>query len=127
MTIQNLTMGIVKGFNPVLVYGGAYSTMSIDLINPNTNTALTGIAFTDDMTLLGTGMKLANPVAFNTGTCGGTLTGNPGDASFSYSGGALPANSTCTLSRHHFQRRLQCLCHRGLSHQPARRKHQQKL
>ena len=98
LTIQNLTMGIVKGFNPVLVYGGAYSTMSIDLINPNTNTALTGIAFTDDMTLLGTGMKLANPVAFNTGTCGGTLTGNPGDASFSYSGGALPANSTCTLT-----------------------------
>ncbi|MCZ2288538.1 MAG: carboxypeptidase regulatory-like domain-containing protein, partial [Anaerolineales bacterium] len=98
LTIQNLTMGVVKGFNPVLVYGGAYSTMSVQLINPNTNTALTGIAFTDDMTLLGTGMELANPVAFDTGTCGGTLTGNPGDASFSYSGGALPANSTCTLT-----------------------------
>jgi LPXTG-site transpeptidase (sortase) family protein len=98
LTIQPLTMGIVKGFNPVLVYGGAYSTMSIQLINPNTVAVLTGIAFTDDMTLLGAGMQLASPVAFNTGTCGGTLTGNPGDTSFSFSGGVLPASSTCTLT-----------------------------
>lgn len=100
LTIENLTIGIVKGFNPVLVYGGAYSTMSVQLINPNATAPLTGIAFTDDMTLLGTGMHLADPVAFNTGTCGGTLTGNPGDSSFSFSGGALPANSTCTLTMH---------------------------
>jgi uncharacterized repeat protein (TIGR01451 family) len=98
LTIQPLTMGVVKGFNPVLVYGGAYSTMSIQLNNPNTTAVLTGIAFTDDMTLLGAGMQLANPVAFNTGTCGGTLTGNPGDTSFTFSGGVLPANSTCTLT-----------------------------
>ena len=98
LTIQNLTMGIVKGFNPVLVYGGAYSTMSVQLINPNTTATLTGIAFTDDMTLLGAGMQLANPVTFNTGTCGGALTGNPGDTSFSFSGGVLPPSSSCTLT-----------------------------
>ena len=98
LTIQNLTMGIVKGFNPVLVYGGAYSTMSVQLINPNTTATLTGIAFTDNMTLLGVGMQLANPVTFNTGTCGGVLTGNPGDTSFSFSGGVLPPSSTCTLT-----------------------------
>jgi len=98
LAIQNLTMGIVKGFNPVLVYGGAYSTMSVQLINPNTTATLTGIAFTDDMTLLGTGMQLANPVTFNTGTCGGVLTGNPGDTSFSFSGGVLPPSSSCTLT-----------------------------
>ncbi len=98
LAIQNLTMGIVKGFNPVLVYGGAYSTMSVQLINPNTTATLTGIAFTDDMTLLGAGMQLANPVTFNTGTCGGVLTGNPGDTSFSFSGGVLPPSSSCTLT-----------------------------
>ena len=98
LAIQNLTMGIVKGFNPVLVYGGAYSTMSVQLINPNTTATLTGIAFTDDMTLLGAGMQLANPVTFNTGTCGGVLTGNPGDSSFSFSGGVLPPSSSCTLT-----------------------------
>ncbi|MCC6501452.1 MAG: sortase [Anaerolineales bacterium] len=98
LNVQPLSIGIVKGFNPVLVYGGAYSTMSIDLINPNALAVLTGISFTDDMTLLGAGMQLANPVVFNTGACGGTLTGNPGDTSFSFSGGTLAANSTCTLT-----------------------------
>ncbi len=92
-----LTIGVVKGFNPVLVYGGAYSTMSVQLVNPN-NIALTGIAFTDDMTLLGAGMELANPVTFDVGTCGGVLTGNPGDSSFSFSGGTLLANTSCTLT-----------------------------
>ena len=92
-----LTIGVVKGFNPVLVYGGAYSTMSVQLVNPN-NITLTGIAFTDDMALLGVGMELANPTAFDVGTCGGTLTGNPGDSSFSFSGGSLPPNSNCTLT-----------------------------
>ncbi len=92
-----LTIGVVKGFNPVLVYGGAYSTMSVQLVNPN-NITLTGIAFTDNMALLGTGMELADPVTFDVGTCGGTLTGNPGDSSFSFSGGILPANSNCILT-----------------------------
>jgi LPXTG-site transpeptidase (sortase) family protein len=94
---EPLSIGVVKGFNPVLVYGGAYSTMSVQLVNPN-NTDLTGIAFTDNMTLLGSGIKLANPVTFNVGTCGGALTGNPGDSSFSFSGGVLTANSNCTLT-----------------------------
>jgi LPXTG-site transpeptidase (sortase) family protein len=92
-----LTIGVVKGFNPVLVYGGAYSTMSVQLVNPN-NIALTGIAFTDNMALLGTGMELADPVAFDVGACGGVLTGNPGDTSFSFSGGVLPPNSNCILT-----------------------------
>ncbi|MBN8580749.1 MAG: sortase [Anaerolineae bacterium] len=98
LNIQDLSMGVVKGFNPVLVYGGAYSTMSVELINPNLNAPLTGIAFTDDMTLLGTGMRLANPVTFDVGTCGGVLTGNPGDTSFSFSGGSLAPTTTCTLT-----------------------------
>ena len=94
-----LTIGVVKGFDPVLVYGGVYSTMSVQLVNPN-NAALTGIAFTDNMALLGTGMELDDPTAFDVGTCGGTLTGNPGDSSFSFSGGTLPANSNCTVTLH---------------------------
>jgi len=93
----NLTIGVVKGFNPVLVYGGASSTLSVQLINPN-NATLTGIAFTDDMTSLGAGMVIANPSNLNVGTCGGTLTGNPGDTAFSFSGGTLPPNTSCTLT-----------------------------
>ena len=98
-TLQTLplTIGVVKGFNPVLVYGGAASTLSVQLINPN-NATLSGIAFTDDMTLLGTGMEIASPANLNVGTCGGALSGNPGDTSYSFSGGTLPPNTSCTVT-----------------------------
>jgi LPXTG-site transpeptidase (sortase) family protein len=102
LSIQNLSIGVVKGFNPVLVYGGATSTMTVQLINPNSAATLTGIAFTDDMDLLylpgESGIKLADPVDFDTGTCGGVLTGNPGEASFSFSGGVLAPSTSCQLT-----------------------------
>ena len=98
--VSNLSMAVVKGFNPLTVFGGSASTMSIQLIN-SSNVALNGVAFTDNMpidTTPGTGMILANPLNFNVGTCGGTLTGTPGANTFSFSGGSLPAGSSCTLT-----------------------------
>jgi LPXTG-site transpeptidase (sortase) family protein len=98
--VSNLAMALVKGFDPLTVFGGSASTMSIHLINPN-NVALTAITFTDNMpveTIPGTGMILANPLNFNVGACGGTLTGSPGANSFSFSGGSLPPGGTCTLT-----------------------------
>jgi LPXTG-site transpeptidase (sortase) family protein len=65
------------------------------LINPNSNIGLTGIAFTDNMP---PGMILANPLNFNVGTCGGTLSGTSGANSFSFSGGSLPAGDRCRLT-----------------------------
>lgn len=101
LTVKNLEIGIVKGFSPVLVYGGATSTMTVQLINPN-STQLTGVAFTDNMDLLylpgSSGIKLANPPMLNTGTCGGTLVGNAGDSQFSFSGGVLQPFSSCTIT-----------------------------
>jgi LPXTG-site transpeptidase (sortase) family protein len=102
LNIQNLDFDITKGFQPDLVYGGATSTMTVGLINPNPTVTLTGISFTDDMDLLylpgESGIKLADPVDFNTGTCGGTLSGNPGDSSFSFSGGVLLPGASCELT-----------------------------
>ncbi|MEO5886601.1 MAG: sortase, partial [Anaerolineales bacterium] len=98
--VANLSIAVVKGFNPLTVFGGSASTMSIQLIN-SSNVALTGIAFTDNMpmdTTPGTGMILANPLNFNVGSCGGTLSGVPGANSFSFGGGSLPADSSCTLT-----------------------------
>ncbi len=94
LVIQSLTITVNKGFNPVDVYGGSSSTLSILLTNPN-NTSLTGIAFTDNMPA---NMIIATPANLNTGTCGGTLTGTPGAGSFSFSGGSLNASGTCTLT-----------------------------
>jgi len=89
-----LSISLVKGFEPPQVFGGSSSMMSIDLINPGAVT-LTGISFTDNMPI---GMILANPVNFNVGTCGGTLSGVPGANSFSFSGGTLPPFGRCTLT-----------------------------
>ena len=90
----DLAIAVVKGFDPLTVFGGASSTMSVLLINPG-NVALTGIAFTDTMP---GGMILANPLNFNVGSCGGALSGVSGTSSFSFSGGNLPAGDRCTLT-----------------------------
>jgi LPXTG-site transpeptidase (sortase) family protein len=94
LTITDLVLGVIKGFNPLTVFGGTLSTLSITLDNTN-NVVLTGLAFTDTLPL---GMYIGNPVDPSTGTCGGTLTALPGGTQFSYSGGTLNANKRCTLT-----------------------------
>jgi LPXTG-site transpeptidase (sortase) family protein len=94
ITVRPLTIGVVKGFDPLTVFGGSSSTMTITLINENT-TVLTGIAFTDTMP---TGMYLSNPVNANVGTCGGNIVATPGAQTFSFEGGVLPANKQCSLT-----------------------------
>ncbi len=93
-TASNRSIAMVKGFNPLTVFGGSSSTMSIELLNPGTE-ALSGIAFQDNMP---SGMILATPLNFNVGTCGGKLTGTPGESSFAFSGGNLPASGRCNLT-----------------------------
>jgi len=94
LIVTDLTIGMVKGFDPLTVFGGSASTMSIDLINPN-DAGLSNISFTDNMP---SGMFLATPPNFSVGTCGGTLTGTPGEATFTFNGGSLTAKSLCTLT-----------------------------
>ena len=93
LTIKDLSIDVVKGFQPSTVFGGSSSTMSIELINPN-NVPLTGISLVDNMP---SGMYIANPPNFDVGICEGELTGNPGDQSFTFSGGYLPGGGRCVL------------------------------
>ncbi|MCD6474649.1 MAG: sortase [Anaerolineaceae bacterium] len=93
LTIHELSIEVVKGFQPSSVFGGSSSTMSIELINPN-NVDLIGIALVDNMPA---GMYIATPPNFDVGVCGGALVGNPGDESFTFSGGFLPAGGRCVL------------------------------
>jgi LPXTG-site transpeptidase (sortase) family protein len=88
------SIAVVKGFNPLTVFGGSASTMSIELLNPGGAT-LTEIAFTDTMP---DGMILANPLNFDVGACSGALEGTPGANSFSFRGGSLPPFGSCVLS-----------------------------
>ncbi len=96
--ILAITINVVKGFNPLTVFGGSASTLTIQLSNPN-SVALSGIAFTDNLPQgTGGGMYIANPANPNVGTCGGTISATPGDTSFSFSGGSLAASANCSLT-----------------------------
>ena len=92
--VEPIGIQVVKGFNPLTVFGGASSVLSVQLINPN-NSALNGITFTDNMPV---GMIIANPPNLNTGTCGGTLTGTAGSNTFIFANGVLPAATSCTMT-----------------------------
>jgi LPXTG-site transpeptidase (sortase) family protein len=94
LTVAPLTISVNKSFSPLTVFGGSASTLTVTLSNPN-NAQLTGIAFSDN---LPSGMYIALPANLNTGSCGGILSGNPGDTSFSYSGGTLAATASCDLT-----------------------------
>ena len=99
LTIANISIEVVKGFNPLTVFGGSSSTLSVQLTNPNAGD-LTGISFTDTMhdptynPPTGGDIVIANPPNFNVGTCGGTLSGTIGTNTYTFSGGTLPANTS---------------------------------
>ena len=86
LSIDQLEMFIDKAFSPSFVYDGSFSTMTVVLENPNATASLSQITFVDDMP---DGMILADPVNADVGTCGGTITGDPGDGDFTFSGGKL--------------------------------------
>ncbi|MFP8834007.1 SdrD B-like domain-containing protein [Hydrogenophaga sp. XSHU_21] len=86
---------VTKTFDGVAarqLFQGSPSVVEIVLTNNNFS-ALANVAFTD--TLPGTPgvLRVANP-AGAVSTCGGTVTANPGDTSFSLSGGTLAARSS---------------------------------
>ncbi len=99
----NLTVAspptITKAFNPTQIALNANSTLTFNINNPNTNVALSGVAFTDS---LPAGLVVAATPNV-TGSCGsGTITAVAGSGSISLSGGTLTASpaagSSCTFS-----------------------------
>ena len=77
--------------NPIAVNG--VSTLTFALANANA-TALTGAAFTD---ALPAGTQVAAAPAAAT-TCGGTWAPTAGATALTFSGGTIPANSSCSVS-----------------------------
>jgi LPXTG-site transpeptidase (sortase) family protein len=94
LTIGNLNISVVKGFDPLTVYGGSASTLSVELRNPN-NVPVSGIKFADHMPA---GMIVANPSNPDVGNCGGAVEAVPGADSFSFSGGSLGPATSCVLT-----------------------------
>lgn len=82
---------VTKTFDGVTArqrFQGAPSVAQIELTNNNFS-PLAGLTFTDT---LPAGLRVADPANATT-TCGGSVSANPGDASFSLSGGSLPARA----------------------------------
>jgi LPXTG-site transpeptidase (sortase) family protein len=102
LVVRNISLEVVKGFNPLLVYGGADSQMSITLRNPNSAAELVGISFVDNMPA-GV-MILVDPPNFDASDCDppsgppAVLTGTAGGSSFTFSGGYLAPGDQCTLT-----------------------------
>ncbi len=102
LVVRNISLEVVKGFNPLLVYGGANSLMSITLRNPNSAAELVGISFVDNMPA--GAMILVDPPNFDASDCDpptgppAVLTGTAGGSSFSFSGGYLAPGDQCTLT-----------------------------
>jgi len=102
LTVSPLSINVVKAFSPVNVTGGSSSKLTVTLSNPTT-ALLTGITFTDHLPYDDSdpdkrGIKVAFPSHASVGTCGGTITANSGDTSFTFSGGSLAAKSSCDVS-----------------------------
>ena len=94
----NLTVAtppsITKVFGAASIPLNGTTSLTFTIQNPNTNLALTGIAFTDN---LPAGLVVATPNALNN-TCGGTATAVAGSGSISLSAGTLAASASCTVS-----------------------------
>ena len=85
---------ILKSFAVPSIPVGGSTTLSFQITNPNTSTALSGLAFTDN---LPTGLVISSTPSVVDG-CSGTVTANGGSTSITLSGGTVAANSSCTIS-----------------------------
>ena len=83
---------ISKAFSPSAILTGANSTLAFVLTNPNQQTALNGLQFTDTLPA-GVTVATTGPTAI----CGGSLTTTAPDA-ISFIGGTLAAAANCTFS-----------------------------
>ncbi|MFO1311766.1 MAG: hypothetical protein U1F41_06815 [Burkholderiales bacterium] len=86
-----------KTFLTTPVIPGARSTLRVRLTRAANASALSNIAFTDNLTTMaGLGFTVANPSNASTTCTGGTVTATPGGTSFSLAGGSLAGGAAAT-------------------------------
>ena len=88
---------IHKEFLPNPIAATETTTLTFTITNPNTGTALAGVAFSDTFPTSPGSMLVAGTPAAST-TCGGTVTAVAGAGSISFSGGTIAAGGNCTVT-----------------------------
>ena len=88
-----LPPSISKNFAPDPIAVGGVSTLTFTITNPNANTTLTGLAFSDTYP---SGMVNTSPLNLAS-SCGGTITAVPGGNSLSLTGGSITGGGVCTI------------------------------
>ncbi|HLJ27705.1 MAG TPA: Ig-like domain-containing protein [Candidatus Angelobacter sp.] len=90
------TVTISKAFGATTIPLNATTSLTLTLNNPNTNgTALTGLAFTDN---LPAGLAISTPNNLVNSGCGGTATATAGSGTVTLSAGTLAAGASCTIT-----------------------------
>lgn len=86
---------ITKTFGATTISMNGSTSLTFNLANPNTGSALTGVGFRDS---LPAGLVVATPNALS-GSCGtGTITATAGSGSISLSGATLSSSASCSFS-----------------------------
>ncbi len=86
---------VSKAFGAPSISVGGSTSLTFTISNPNTTTALAGVAMTDSFP---TGLVVATPNG-ESGACGaGVITAAAGSQTISLTGGTIPANSSCVFA-----------------------------
>jgi len=85
---------VSKAFGAPNIIFNDTTTLTLTVTNANPSTALTNVAFTDN---LPPGLLISTPSGL-VNNCGTTVTANDGSSFISLSGNTRPANSTCTIT-----------------------------
>jgi YVTN family beta-propeller protein len=84
---------ITKAFGAASIPLNGSTSLTLTISNPNSTTALSGIAFSDSFPA---GLIVSASPALNS-SCGGTVSAAAGSGTVSLSGGTLAANASCTV------------------------------
>jgi uncharacterized repeat protein (TIGR01451 family) len=95
--VSPASVSLTKSFTPRAIAPGGTSAMTFKIAN-STGEALTGVNFSDTFP---SGLQVASPTGISYSGCGaGVFSPSPvaGATSLSFAGGAIAANSTCTIT-----------------------------
>jgi hypothetical protein len=89
--VERRAPSVAMSFSPASIHAGSTTKLSIALKNPN-GTAMTGVAFATEYP-----SALINTPDGASSSCGGTVVAKQGSRTLAFSGGTIPANSTCRV------------------------------